>query len=58
MTTLSKMYRNWRCRKHQDYLKFNTEVQWLQNCPDDVKEEDWKPIVEYFGLEKFKVTSN
>jgi hypothetical protein len=58
MAILSNMYRNWRWRKHRDYLKFDTDEQRLQNCPDDIKEEHWKILVEYFSSEEFKVTSN
>lgn len=55
MDHLKKMYREWRHRLHRYYLRFNSDEERLNKVPENVTDNDWRYLVEYFGSEEFKV---
>lgn len=53
--TARRLYRSHRCRLHQHFKQYETNEIALKHIPDDVSEEDWKYLVNYFSSDEFKV---
>lgn len=50
-----RLYRSHRTRLRQHFQIYETNEQALENKPDEVSEEDWVYLVNYFSTPKFKV---
>ncbi|WJX84039.1 hypothetical protein P8452_66650 [Trifolium repens] len=55
--TAKRLYRNHRCRFHQHFSQYKTNAIALEHRPDDVGEDDWKFLLDYFSSPNYKVIS-
>ncbi|WJX25159.1 hypothetical protein P8452_14226 [Trifolium repens] len=55
--TAKRLYRNHRCRFHRHFSQYKTNAIALEHIPDDVREDDWKFLVDYFSSPNYKVIS-
>ncbi|WJX12177.1 hypothetical protein P8452_02701 [Trifolium repens] len=53
--TAKRLYRNHRCRFHRHFSQYKTNAIALEHRPDDVGEDDWKFLVDYFSSPNYKV---
>ena len=53
--TAKRLYRNHRCRFHKHFSQYKTNEIALEHKPDDLSDEDWKYLVDYFSSLEFKV---
>jgi len=53
--TAKRLYRNHRCRFHKHFSQYKTNEIILEHKPDDLSDEDWKYLVDYFSSPEFKV---
>ncbi|WJX89696.1 hypothetical protein P8452_71670 [Trifolium repens] len=57
LDTAKRLYRNHRCRFHRHLNQYKTNEIALEHRPDDVGEDDWKFLVDYFSSPNYKVIS-
>ncbi|XP_045820098.1 uncharacterized protein LOC123913411 [Trifolium pratense] len=57
LETAKRLYRNHRCRFHQHFSQYNTNEIALKHKPEDISEEDWKFLVDYFSSPDYKAIS-
>ncbi|KAK2395419.1 hypothetical protein QL285_057158 [Trifolium repens] len=57
LDTAKRLYRNHRCRFHRHFNQYKTNEIALEHRPDDVGEDDWKFLVDYFSSPNYKVIS-
>ncbi|XP_058724266.1 uncharacterized protein LOC131595804 [Vicia villosa] len=57
LDTAKRLYRNHRCRFHRHFSQYNTNETALEHKPDDISEEDWKYLVDYFSSATYKAIS-
>ncbi|KAK2394908.1 hypothetical protein QL285_056689 [Trifolium repens] len=55
--TAKRLYRNHRCRFHRHFSQYKTNMIALEHRPDDVGEDDWKFLLDYFSSPNYKVIS-
>ncbi|WJX34303.1 hypothetical protein P8452_22428 [Trifolium repens] len=55
--TAKRLYRNQRCRFHRHFSQYKTNAIALEHRPDDVGEDDWKFLVDYFSSSNYKIIS-
>ncbi|KAK2370024.1 hypothetical protein QL285_083111 [Trifolium repens] len=53
--TAKRLYRNHRCKFHRHFSQYKTNAIALEHRPDDVGEDDWKFLVDYFSSRNYKV---
>ncbi|KEH17535.1 hypothetical protein MTR_0009s0330 [Medicago truncatula] len=51
--TAKRLYRNHRCRFHKHFSQYKTNEIALEHKPDDLSDEDWKYLVDYFSSPEF-----
>ncbi|RHN82113.1 putative transposase, Ptta/En/Spm, plant [Medicago truncatula] len=55
--TAKRLYRNHRCRFRKHFSQYKTNEIALEHKPDDLSDEDWKYLVDYFSSPEFKEIS-
>jgi hypothetical protein len=54
-----EQYRGWRSTLSSTYKAYKTDAARLANVPEDLQQEEWEWMIQYFGTDaKFKVISN